>query len=104
MPDIKKEWILEMPVQSLLRVMQDVGPSELYVFEEPAVLIFMSDEGEETYSVEGFKTLEKAKNYMEKKFHTTEGYMLDGVFFYGKEMEWKEVRSFDFREMKTERR
>jgi len=102
MPNAKKEWVLEMSVQSFLKVTEEFDDSNIHIFEMPALLIFVTNANE--YSVEGFKTLEEAKDYMEKKFDATEGSSLDGVFFYGKEMEWKEVHSFDFRERKTERR
>lgn len=95
---MEDQWILQAPIQFILKIMEYLDHSELDVFEKPVVLIFTT--GDDEYSVEGFNTLDEAKHHMENEHDAAEGYWLDSAYFEGKELEWKERKYFDFVEKK----
>jgi hypothetical protein len=95
----KEKWVMQMPIQELLALTEFLDKSELDVLEKPALLIFATEEDE--YSIEGFNTLEEAKEHMENEYNPAEGYYLEDAYYKGKEMEWTEVKRFDFREKKV---
>ena len=95
----KKKWVMQMPIQDLVKLTDYLDHSELDTLEQPVVMIFSTDDNE--FSVTGFQTLEEAKKQMEDEHDPSEGYTLEEAYFEGKEMTWTEVKTFDFREKKV---
>jgi hypothetical protein len=96
----ESNWVLELPIHILKRIVDQGGQDDLEKLDLPVVLIFGTDDYE--YSVCGFGTKDEAKAFMENKHDPSEGYALAWVFIEGKEVEWKERRYFDFMEKKQD--
>ena len=99
-----KEWILEMPIQEMVKLTEFLDHSEFETLAEPALLVFSTDDDE--FSIMGFGTLEEATSYMEvdQCEGYGDGYELESAYFEGREMTWTEVRKFDFVEKKKKKK
>lgn len=89
-----RKWILQMPIQELVKLTEFLDYSRIFMLESPVLLVFSTSENE--FSVVGFKTLEEAKTHMEVEHDPSEGYTLESAYFEGKEMQWTEVKRVDF--------
>jgi len=90
----ESNWVLELPVHILRRIITQGGQDDLERLDSPVVLIFGTDDFE--YDVRGFETKEEAKAFMENEHDPSEGYALAWAFIEGKDAEWKERQYFDF--------
>ncbi len=95
----KTTWVLEMSIQEMAKLVEFIDHSEFDALAAPAVLVFSTDDGE--LSVDGFETLGEAKSYMEAK--EDDSYEIESAYFEGREMEWTDVRKFDFVEKKKQK-